>query len=286
MSSHATRIEGKAVLVTGAKRGLGQALVQDAWRRRAGRVHAAGRQPPAHADARVTPSTLDVTDEGQIRAAVERVESLDLPVNNAGVGPHEDHRERAAPERSPTVNPSGPHDVTHAIPPALTESRGAVVNAASLAARAAVPAPPAYPVWKAASFSLPQAQRAPGAGRGVSPHAAILAPVDTDTTRGPEIPKFSPSPSPKASSPAWRPGSRRSSRIRRQRRWRTAGAAVRPSSSSTRTPRSSRHNRTRHRQSNTGATAQDPQKLPTEPPQVARASPQGRLEAAPAPAAD
>jgi hypothetical protein len=26
----------------------------------------------------------------------------------------------------------------------------------------------------------------------VSLHAAILAPVDTDTTRGPEIPKFSP----------------------------------------------------------------------------------------------
>ena len=192
MRSSAIRIEGKAVLVTGANRGIGQALVEEALRRGAGRVYAGTRQPLTHSDPRVTPLTLDVTDEAQIQAAVKRVESLDLLVNNAGVGLYADLSERAALEQSLAVNLFGPYDVTQAFLPALAESRGAVLNVVSLAAWAAVPVLPAYSVSKAALFSLSQAQRALWAGRGMSLHAAILGPVDTDMTRGLEIPKFSP----------------------------------------------------------------------------------------------
>ena len=45
-----TTISGKSVLVTGANRGLGQALVDEALRRGASRVYAASRQPLTHAD--------------------------------------------------------------------------------------------------------------------------------------------------------------------------------------------------------------------------------------------
>ncbi len=45
MSAKAMAIEGKAVLVTGANRGLGQALVEEALRRGATRVYAGTRQP-------------------------------------------------------------------------------------------------------------------------------------------------------------------------------------------------------------------------------------------------
>src|SRR5919197_4739212 len=78
-------IEGKAVLVTGANRGLGKALVEEALRRGARRVYAGARKPAAHPDERVTPLILDVTDPTHIRQAVERVESLDILINNAGV---------------------------------------------------------------------------------------------------------------------------------------------------------------------------------------------------------
>ena len=76
MSSKAMTIEGRAVLVTGANRGIGEALVEEALRRGAKRVYAGTRQALAHADARVAPLTLDVTNAAQIRRAVERVETV------------------------------------------------------------------------------------------------------------------------------------------------------------------------------------------------------------------
>ena len=185
-------LEGKTVLVTGANRGIGRALVEEALRRGAKRVYAGTRQLLTHADERVTPLRLDVTDEGQIQAAVESVDSLDIVINNAGLALYDDLRDRAALEQSLAVNLYGPYGVTQAFLPVLTEARGAVVNVLSLAAWAALPVMPAYSVSKAAAFALSQAQRALLAGRGVSIHAAMLGPVDTDMTRGLEIPKSSP----------------------------------------------------------------------------------------------
>jgi NAD(P)-dependent dehydrogenase (short-subunit alcohol dehydrogenase family) len=185
-------IEGKTVLVTGANRGIGQALVEEALRRGAKRVYAGTRQPLAHADERVTALALDVTDGGQIQAAVENVDSLDVVINNAGLALYGDLRDRAALEQSLAVNLYGPYDVTQAFLPLLTESRGAIVNVVSLAAWAAVPVLAAYSVSKAAAFSLSQALRALLAGQGVSVHVAMLGPVDTDMVRALEIPKSSP----------------------------------------------------------------------------------------------
>src|SRR5260370_25195269 len=83
-------IAGKTVLVTGANRGIGQALVAEALARGAKRVHAGTRQPLAHPDRRVTPLALDVTDAAQIQAPAGQVESLDVLINNAGI-PIYDH---------------------------------------------------------------------------------------------------------------------------------------------------------------------------------------------------
>jgi short-subunit dehydrogenase len=81
--------------------------------------------------------------------------------------------------------------VTQAFLPLLTRSRGAIVNVLSLSAFAPIPVIPAYSISKAAAFSLSQSLRALLAGRGVSVHAVMAGPVDTDMTRGLEIPKSS-----------------------------------------------------------------------------------------------
>src|SRR6266404_5642767 len=121
-------IANKAVLVTGANRGIGQALVEEALRRGAKRVYAGTRQPLTHTDSRVTPLTIDVTNAAQIQAAVERVESLDILINNAGLALYDDLSDRAALEQSLAINLYGPYGVTQAFLPLLTGSRGALIN--------------------------------------------------------------------------------------------------------------------------------------------------------------
>jgi NAD(P)-dependent dehydrogenase (short-subunit alcohol dehydrogenase family) len=185
-------IADKAVLVTGANRGIGQALVEEALRRGAKRVYAGTRQPLVHSDGRVTPLTLDVTNAAQTQAAVESVESLDILINNAGLGLYADLSDRGALEQHLAVNLFGTYDVTQAFLPLLTRSRGSIVNVLSLAALAAVPLDPTYSISKAAAFSLTQSLRAALAGRGVKVHAALAGPVDTDMGPSIDIPKASP----------------------------------------------------------------------------------------------
>jgi NAD(P)-dependent dehydrogenase (short-subunit alcohol dehydrogenase family) len=184
-------IADKAVLVTGANRGIGRALVQEALKRGAKRVYAGTRQPLTHPDGRVTPLVLDVTNAAQIQAAADQVESLDVLINNAGIWLYDDLSDRGALERHLAVNLFGTYNVTRAFLPLLTRSRGAIVNNVSLMAFAALPLTPAYSISKAAAFSLTQSLRALLAGQGVRVYAVLTGPVDTDMTRGFDIPKTS-----------------------------------------------------------------------------------------------
>ncbi len=61
-----------------------------------------------------------------------------------------------------------------------------------MAALAALPVIPAYSISKAAAFSLTQSLRALLAGRGVRVHAVLAGPVDTEMSRGLEVPKATP----------------------------------------------------------------------------------------------
>ena len=184
-------INGKTVLVTGANRGIGRALVTEALARGATRVYAGTRQPLAHPDARVTPVTLDVTDAAQIQAAVESVESLDVLINNAGIALYDDLSDRAVLDQHLAVNLFGTYGVTQAFLPLLTSARGAIVNNVSTMALAPFPLTPAYAISKAAAFNLTQSLRPLLAGRGVRVHAVLTGPTDTDMTRGFDIPKAS-----------------------------------------------------------------------------------------------
>jgi NAD(P)-dependent dehydrogenase (short-subunit alcohol dehydrogenase family) len=185
-------IEDKVVLVTGANRGIGQALVEEALARGARRVYAGTRQPLVHPDERVTPLLLDVTDTAQIQAAREAVDSLDILINNAGIAVYDDLSNRAAIEQHLAVNLFGTYAVTQAFLPLLIKSRGAVVNGLSLAAFASLPIIPAYSISKAASFSLTQSLRALLARQGVSVHSVMTGPTDTEMSRGLDVPKASP----------------------------------------------------------------------------------------------
>jgi NAD(P)-dependent dehydrogenase (short-subunit alcohol dehydrogenase family) len=186
-------IEDRTILITGANRGIGRALVEQALKKGAKRVYAGARQTLAHSDELVTPVMLEVTNAAQIQDAVNKVAGLDILVNNAGVDLHDDLSDRAGiDDRHLAVNLFGTHGVTQAFLPLLVRSQGAIVNVLSLASLAGVPFSPAYSISKAAAFSLTQSLRALLAGRGIPVHAVFAGPVDTDMAKSLDIPKASP----------------------------------------------------------------------------------------------
>jgi NAD(P)-dependent dehydrogenase (short-subunit alcohol dehydrogenase family) len=185
-------IAHKVVLVTGANRGIGRALVEAALDRGASRVYAGMRHPREYSDPRVIALPLDVTDTAQIQRAREEVDALDILINNAGIAHYDDLSDRGALEEHLAVNLFGTYAVTQAFLPLLTRSHGAIVNNVSMMALAPFPITPAYAISKAAAFNMTQSLRALLAWRGVTVHAALTGPTDTDMTRGFEIPKASP----------------------------------------------------------------------------------------------
>lgn len=185
-------IQNQTVLITGANRGIGAALVQEALKRGAKRVYAAMRRASDFADPRVTPLTLDVTNASQIQEAAATVDTLDVLINNAGVAIYDDLTNIDVVERHLAVNFLGPLKMINAFLPKLKRSKGAVVNNLSMAGLAPIPALPSYSISKAAAFNMSQSLRALLAGDGVTVHTVVLGPIDTEMSRGLEVPKASP----------------------------------------------------------------------------------------------
>jgi NAD(P)-dependent dehydrogenase (short-subunit alcohol dehydrogenase family) len=184
-------ISGKAVLLTGGNRSIGRALVKEALKRDASRVHAAMRQPFRHSDERVTPVILDVTDTPD--SGMCREGRISRPCHQQRSHQCEPRFERLLCARTaPGGQPVRPLGMTQAFLPLLTRSTGAIVNNLSMLALAPLPVTPAYAVSKAAAFNLTQSLRALLALRGVSVHAVLTGPPDTHMTRGLLMPKASP----------------------------------------------------------------------------------------------
>jgi NADP-dependent 3-hydroxy acid dehydrogenase YdfG len=141
-------LDGKAVLVTGASSGIGEAtalaLAQEGAHvavgaRRTDRLAALAQKAPGE----LLTLELDVTDQESVRAAVaatvERFGALDVLVNNAGVmltGPilGADTTEWT---RMVETNLLGSMYTVHAALPHLLESKGAVVQISSTSGRIA-----------------------------------------------------------------------------------------------------------------------------------------------------
>nr|WP_231990689.1 SDR family NAD(P)-dependent oxidoreductase [Mycobacterium sp. 852002-30065_SCH5024008] len=188
-----TILSGKAILITGGNRGIGHALTVEALKRGAGRVYVGTRKALADTgDSRVTPLTLDITDKADLEAAAGQVDSLDIVINNAGLALYDDLSDPSALQQHLAVNLFGTYAVIQTFLPLLVRSGGSIVNNLSVNALAPLPLIPAYSVSKAAAFSMTQSLRAMLAGQGVRVHAVLTGPVDTEMTRGLDIPKASP----------------------------------------------------------------------------------------------
>ena len=182
-------------MITGAARGLGAHMAK----RLAGqgaRVALLGLEPGelARVAACCGPHArwweVDVTDEqalavaaGEIRSAYGRV---DVVVANAGIaigGPFR-HCDPRTFTRVIEVNLLGSVATARAFLPALLESKGYLLQVASLAALAPTPMMAAYCASKSGAEAFAHAVRAEVAHHGVKVGVAYLSWTDTDMVRG------------------------------------------------------------------------------------------------------
>jgi short-subunit dehydrogenase len=182
------KVAGSVALVTGANRGIGEALVTALLERGAAKVYAAARDPallPGFADpSRVVPLRLDVTRPDHCREAAAQAGDLTMLVNNAGLshfGTTLLHAEAEQDLRNEMeVNLFGIFNTYKVFRDILGKNGGgAIVNILSAAALMNVPLLSTYSVTKAAALSLTQAIRAATSEQKTLVTAAIVGSVDT-----------------------------------------------------------------------------------------------------------
>lgn len=203
------KMNDQVVMVTGANRGLGEALVRAALAAGARRVYAAARDPKSLADAvargegRVVAVALDVTDPESVAAAAKMAPDVSVLINNAGVlssyGVLATSDQDLA--RDFAVNAFGLLSVSKAFAPALEAAAGrakpgaigaALVNVLSIVSLTNLPSLGGYSASKAAAYSMTQALRYELGKKKIAVHAVLAGSIDTDMVRHIEMPKTSP----------------------------------------------------------------------------------------------
>jgi NAD(P)-dependent dehydrogenase (short-subunit alcohol dehydrogenase family) len=194
-------IEGKRILITGANRGLGRELAFVFASAGAREIIAGARKPEdieqLKADALtdgapITPVRLDVRFEEDV-AAVVALGPVDILVNNAAIavygGPLK--AEFADIRNEIETNYLAVVRLVQAFAPTMIEQGdGMIVNIATIFAKVNLPIVGTYCATKAALLSLGQALRAHLADKGVRVITVLPSTIDTDMSRGADVPKM------------------------------------------------------------------------------------------------
>jgi NAD(P)-dependent dehydrogenase (short-subunit alcohol dehydrogenase family) len=198
------KLDNATVLVTGANRGLGRALVHASLAAGARRVYAGARDPAKleplvrAAPDKIMPLALDITDPRSLAAAAARAGDISLVFNNAGVLAGYSLLTTSADDlaRDFATNLFGTLAASKAFLPALERAAAtgsaALVNVLSVVSLASMPALGGYSAAKAAAYSVTQALRGELAVRHIAVHAVFPGPIDTDMVRAMEMAKTSP----------------------------------------------------------------------------------------------
>ena len=191
------QIEDKRVLVSGAGRGLGRALVTVLADRDVREIIAGTRKPEAREELNalsplVTPVQLDVTSDADV-AAVAQMGPMDILINNAGFAGFGNPLTMnfADIERENAVNYLGVLRLTRAIVPGMIAQRdGMIVNIATAFAKVNLPLVGTYCATKSALLSLGQALRAYLVEYNVRVITVMPTTIDTDMSSGADVPKM------------------------------------------------------------------------------------------------
>ena len=190
------KLDNAVVFVTGANRGLGLAFAREALARGARKVYAGARDPASITLPGVEPVRLDVTDPDQVLAAAQRCGDVSLLVNNAGIatpgGFLADGAMGSARQQFET-NFFGMWRMSEAFAPVLAaQGGGAILNVLSVASWINSPVLGVYGATKSAAWAFTNGLRLELLPQKTQVTGLHVGFVDTDLTRGMEVPKTPP----------------------------------------------------------------------------------------------
>lgn len=191
------KVKESIVFVTGARRGLGLAFAREAVARGAAKVYAGVRNPDGFDEPGVTPVKLDVTDPISVAAAARIASDVTLLINNAGIAEiTESLFSVTAEEQSRRIfetNYYGIMRTTSAFALSLPDnSTGGIINVLSDVTWRTVPFLAPYSASKAAAWSYTNNIRAALKQRNIQVLGLHVGVIDTDLTRGFDVPKSEP----------------------------------------------------------------------------------------------
>lgn len=183
------KLEHKNIIVTGANRGIGAALVRELLKHQVGKIYATARKIeslPDFGDKRVVPLALDITDQNQVQAAAEKAGDAQVLINNAGTAHFGTalNNPLEAVMADMNTNYYGTLFVIRAFVPVLQRNGpGLIANISSGVGLAAFPAIGSYSASKAALHSLTQSTRAELADRNIHVVGIYPGPIDTEMAK-------------------------------------------------------------------------------------------------------
>lgn len=190
------KLQDATILVTGANRGLGLAFARIALERGARKVYAAARNPAQVTLAGLVPVRLDVLDDDSVAELARSCGDVTLVINNAGIASPAgvlDAEGAATMRQHLETNFFGMLRVSKAFAPVLAQNGGgALLNVLSIASFINSPVLSTYSVSKTAAWGLTNALRNELRPQGTQVLALHVGFIDTDLTRGLDVPKLAP----------------------------------------------------------------------------------------------